>query len=215
MTPFILHHPIVSLLLVAFLSALIALFVGGVLKSASEADKQNENFGMAAGDMVSTSNAGRELRVEETRLRPVRETASQPIEYPNACDAPDNSGVASVTPQPPRSNATAGARANLMQGGAASKDRSARVAHNHEVAGSNPAPATNSPVAIQVVAQPANGGSEIPPATFIEPQDLIERCAWCDFEKAVKSQPNYSHGICQRHKEQMLQQAKLLNQGIK
>lgn len=31
----------------------------------------------------------------------------------------------------------------LLQGGAASKDRSARMAHNHEVVGSNPTPATS------------------------------------------------------------------------
>jgi hypothetical protein len=36
-----------------------------------------------------------------------------------------------------------GCRANQLQGGAASKDRLARLAHNQEVVGSNPTPATN------------------------------------------------------------------------
>jgi hypothetical protein len=35
MTTFIIHHPIVSLLIVAFVSALVALFVGGLCKSAA------------------------------------------------------------------------------------------------------------------------------------------------------------------------------------
>jgi hypothetical protein len=49
------------------------------------------------------------------------------------------------------------------------------------------------------------------PASMIEPDDLIERCAWCDHEQAVKSQPNYSHGICKRHFDKMLSDAKRLS----
>jgi len=47
---------------------------------------------------------------------------------------------------------------------------------------------------------------------LIEPGELSDPvCSWCQFEQAVKAQPHESHGICQRHKEQMLAEAKRLN----
>lgn len=60
---------------------------------------------------------------------------------------------------------------DFLQGGAASQDRSARVAHNHGVAGSNPAPATNfsGQSSARVVAQPCDGGSDtLAPASSFE-----------------------------------------------
>jgi hypothetical protein len=41
-----------------------------------------------------------------------------------------------------------------------------------------------------------------------EPEDFKDdpRCAWCDKENAVRSQPHESHGICQRHAAEMLKE---------
>ncbi len=55
---------------------------------------------------------------------------------------------------------------------------------------------------------------QMPKQSEIEPGSLSDgtRCAWCDMERARKGQPHESHSICQRHKEQMLQDAKRINQ---
>jgi hypothetical protein len=58
--------------------------------------------------------------------------------------------------------------------------------------------------------------SEISPAVFIEPQDLMDepQCAWCMKEKAIAMQPHETHGICQRHKEMMLEEAKRFSKSV-
>lgn len=46
----------------------------------------------------------------------------------------------------------------------------------------------------------------MPDASDIEPGSLSDNehpCAWCQKEQAIKSQPHESHGICQRHYEEM------------
>lgn len=63
----------------------------------------------------------------------------------------------------------------------------------------------------------ASGTSKIPPASFIEPEDLIEDkpCSWCQKEQAIKAQPHESHGICKRHSAQLLEDAKRLAESEK
>lgn len=45
----------------------------------------------------------------------------------------------------------------------------------------------------------------MPEASDIEPGSLSDPhpCAWCQKEQAIKAMPHESHGICQRHYEEM------------
>jgi len=51
-------------------------------------------------------------------------------------------------------------------------------------------------------------------ASFIEPKDLIDDehpCSWCQKEQSIRAQPHESHGICKRHAEMLLTDARRIN----
>jgi len=50
------------------------------------------------------------------------------------------------------------------------------------------------------------------PVEMIEPGDLIDPvCSWCQREQAIKAQPHESHGICKRHFDKMMADAKRIS----
>ncbi len=54
---------------------------------------------------------------------------------------------------------------------------------------------------------------DMPQRSDIEPHDFEDEtnCAWCMKEHAIKSHPNQSHGICERHKSEMLADARRIS----
>jgi hypothetical protein len=50
--------------------------------------------------------------------------------------------------------------------------------------------------------------------SVIEPGDLSDPvCSWCQREQAIKAQPHESHGICKRHFDEMMADAKRISNG--